>query len=106
MSPARDAGNAEVIAHDGDARLAHSPNHRRQALHFFFPFRTIEQNVIPVRRVKIFNRPQFQPSGLGGFSQSDQLLQTRHFFAVARKTPSRARVHWLVPVESGALPLK
>src|ERR1700722_171022 len=74
LSAAADPGNAEVISEDTYFCLAHSAKNRMHILNMKRAPGAVEQNVVPVRRIEIFDGFKFEPCAFNLLAQLNQFL--------------------------------
>ncbi len=86
----------EIVAHHRNARLAETADDRLDVLQLLFLFRSIEQNIVPMRRVKILNGFEFKARGVDLFAKSDKFIQRPDAFGIARQSPALVRAGGLV----------
>ncbi len=85
-----DPGDAEVVAQHGDTGLAHPPHDRLDVLELLGLLRAIEENVVPVGRIEVFDRSQGQTLGLDGLAQVAQLLDRPQLAPIVAEAPAVA----------------
>ena len=96
MRAPANARDAEVVAHDRNSRIAEIANNFFYIFELRLFFRAVEQNVVPMRRIKIFNRFEFQTFGFDAFAQINQFFGAPKFIWIAGQAPAAFRAGRLV----------
>src|ERR1700720_1724664 len=82
-----DARNAEVVAENRNPRFPDTANNSLDIFELFALTRSSQQNIVPVRGIKILDRRQFQTLVVDSFFQVPQFLVRPKLFAVIADTP-------------------
>src|SRR5205823_6677255 len=82
------SGDAEVVADDGNAGLADSADDCFDVLEMLAFARTVEQDVVPVRRVKILNGFEFEAGRVYIASKDCQFVQGPELVGIAGSAPT------------------
>src|SRR5579872_293091 len=81
------ASKTEVIAEHGNTRFAKPPNNSLNFLDLLRTSRTVEQNIVPVRWIKIFDRSQRQPSIFNFSAKGLEFLRDPKLIGIAGIAP-------------------
>src|SRR5579863_6389403 len=81
------ASKTEVIAEHGNTRFAKPPNNSLNFLDLLRTSRTVEQNIVPVRWIKILDRSQRQPSIFNFSAKSLEFLRDPKLIGIAGISP-------------------
>ena len=84
---AADPSQAEVVSQDWNARFPHASNDRLNLFDLLRPLRTVEKNIVPVCRIEILNRRQYQSRIFNLAAKSLQFLYRPKFFRIAGSSP-------------------
>ena len=82
------AGDAEVVAHYRNTRLAHVADDRFHIFEMLALARPVEQHVVPVCGVEIFDGCQLQTGRVDFLAQRDKLLDRPQSARVAGQSPA------------------
>jgi len=85
-----DAGDAEVVAHAGDARLAHRPDHGLDVFHLLLFARAVQEDVVPVGGVKVFDSRDLQTGVVDRGSQVSQFFVGPELVVIVGVAPAIA----------------
>src|SRR6202042_3461386 len=66
---AGNTGDGEVVAERGNSGFTHGAQNREHVLHMLGALWAVEENVVPVGRVKILNRLKLEARGLNLFAE-------------------------------------
>ena len=98
-----DTGEAEVVADHPDSRSSNGANERFEIVELRVLLRTVEQHVVPIRRVEILDRGKFQPCRLEALPQGVEVLLGPRRAIFARAPPAVQAADRLVVLLARAL---
>ncbi len=84
----RHSGDGKVVADDGNSCSAHGADHRFQVFQLGGFFRTVEQHIVPMRGIEIFDRFQFEAGGVNFALQRRQFFVGPEFVRIAGQSPA------------------
>jgi len=88
VGAAANAGNAEVVAHDGNPRLADAPDDGLDVLELLFFLRAVQQNVVPMGGIEIFDGFELESGGVDFLAQRNQFCERPEVVRIAGPAPT------------------